>query len=84
MILSLTYGKPSPSHPEDPDIPLINRCLVRIGRAVRPGAHIVDDLPWLKSVPFYGKQLRGYHREELALFRRQMQTTRDDIVRLSP
>lgn len=80
VILSLTYGKPSPSHPEDPDIPLINRCLVRIGRAVRPGAHIVDDLPWLKSVPFYGKQLRGYHREELALFRRQMQTTRDDIA----
>ncbi|THH18294.1 hypothetical protein EW146_g2667 [Bondarzewia mesenterica] len=80
VILSLTYGKPSPSHPADPDITLVNLCLLRFGLAVRPGAHIVEDMPWLKYLPFYGLTLRRYHREELNLFTRQLQGARSDMA----
>lgn len=80
LILSLTYGKPSPSKRLDPDIALVNQCLHRMGQSLRPGAHLVEDLPWLKYIPFYGSKLREYHREELALFRKQLQAVRDEIV----
>ncbi|ETW82206.1 cytochrome P450 monooxygenase 106 [Heterobasidion irregulare TC 32-1] len=80
LILSLTYGKPSPSKRLDPDIALVNQCLHRMGQSLRPGAHLVEDLPWLKYIPFYGSKLREYHREELALFRKQLQAVRDEMA----
>ncbi|KAA1472624.1 cytochrome P450 [Dentipellis sp. KUC8613] len=80
VILSLTYGKPSPSFKSDPDVVLVTQCLMRLGAAIRPGAHLVEHLPWLQYIPFYGKTLRQYHREELDLFRRQLRETRQQMA----
>ncbi|KAI0041483.1 cytochrome P450 [Auriscalpium vulgare] len=77
LILSLTYGKPSPSARSDPEVHQLSQMLVRLGQALRPGAHLVDDLPFLRRLPFYGFGLRQAHDEELELFQRQMQSTRD-------
>ncbi|EIM88728.1 cytochrome P450 [Stereum hirsutum FP-91666 SS1] len=81
VILSLTYGKPSPSNKSDPNVAIINEGLVRVGEASRPGAYYVEQLPWLKYIPFYGMKLRRWHREELAMFREQLNGVRDDMAK---
>jgi len=48
--------------------------------ALRPGAYLVDRIPWLKYVPGYGRQLKEFHRYELALFRDQLNRVRDDMA----
>ncbi|KAI0319668.1 cytochrome P450 [Amylostereum chailletii] len=81
LILSITYGKPSPSNKSDLDVMLVEESTRRLGKSLRPGAFLVDDYPWLKYVPFYGRTLRQYHRDELSLFRRQLQAVRDDMAK---
>ncbi|KAI0055285.1 cytochrome P450 [Artomyces pyxidatus] len=84
LILSLTYGQPSPSKKSDPNVQLIREYLIRLAQALRPGAHLVDDLPWVKYLPWYGRALRKAHLEELDLFQRQLQGARNDIAKGDP
>lgn len=83
VILSLTYGKPSPTRKSEPDVGLITEYLYQLGQALLPGARLVEYVPWLKYVPFYARDLRKLHRDELALFQRHLKNTRIDIVRLN-
>jgi hypothetical protein len=54
--------------------------LYNLGQALRPGAWAVDHIPWLKYIPFYTRALRKQHQVELALFRKQIQGVRDEMV----
>jgi len=56
--------------------------LFNLGQAMRPGAWAVDQIPLLKYIPFYARTLREQHRQELGLFRKQLQGVRNDLVRL--
>lgn len=47
--MALTYGKMVKSF-EDPEVQSVNRCLTRLGLAMRPGAWKVDVFPFLRSV----------------------------------
>ncbi|KAF9058911.1 cytochrome P450 [Rhodocollybia butyracea] len=67
VVMSLAYGK-VPQRYEDPDIQAVNRCLSRIGHAMRPGAWKVDVVPLLKYLPGHMSQLKVWHKEELELF----------------
>ena len=50
--MALAYGKHPKSY-EDPDILAVNRCLTRLGCALRPGIWKVDVYPFLRLVSFY-------------------------------
>ncbi|KAI0029546.1 cytochrome P450 [Vararia minispora EC-137] len=80
VILSVTYGKPSPSRKSDPDVTLLHQMLANLGQALRPGAWAVDQLPWLKYLPFYASTLREEHQQELELFSRQLQAVGDEVA----
>ena len=82
VILNITYGRPSPSSRGDTDILLLNDDIEKVGLALRPGAHLVDELPWLKHIPFYGRSLKRQHQIERDLFRRMMNGVRVDLVRI--
>jgi hypothetical protein len=45
--MALAYGK-NPKSYEDPDILAVNRCLARLGNALRPGVWKVDVFPFLR------------------------------------
>ena len=81
VILRVTYGKTSPTSNDDPEVVRIRQVLLNFETALRPGAYFVDRIPWLKYVPGYGRQLKEFHRYELALFRDQLNRVRDDMVR---
>ncbi|OAX38481.1 cytochrome P450 [Rhizopogon vinicolor AM-OR11-026] len=68
VVMSITYGKTTPSTYTDPEVIAINRNLTRFGQIIKPGAYLVDTFPILRFVPGYLSQLKAWHREELALF----------------
>ncbi|KIY70581.1 cytochrome P450 [Cylindrobasidium torrendii FP15055 ss-10] len=80
LVLQMTYGKGAPSSGSDPDVANVLKCIERIGKAVRPGSYIVEKYPFLKYVPFYGRELRQWHRDEQALFSRQLNSVRTRLV----
>jgi hypothetical protein len=45
--MALAYGK-NPKSYEDPDVLAVNRCLERLGNALRPGVWKVDVFPFLR------------------------------------
>ncbi|KAF9254961.1 cytochrome P450 [Marasmius fiardii PR-910] len=83
VVMALAYGK-IPATYEDPEIRAVNRCLERLGRALRPGAWKVDTYPFLRFIPGYLKELQQGHAEELGLFKGQLQSVRDQITRNEP
>lgn len=83
VIISLTYGKITPTSYSDPEVQEINRYLARLGTALRPGAYLVDSFPILRYLPGYLSKLKRYHREELSLFMRQLEGVRRNMVNRS-
>ncbi|KAJ2917541.1 hypothetical protein MD484_g2847, partial [Candolleomyces efflorescens] len=71
VVMSLAYGK-DPKGRDDPNIDAVNRCLTRLGHALRPGLWRVDVYPFLRYIPGYLKELQDGHAEELALFKGQL------------
>ncbi|KAH9930251.1 cytochrome P450 [Fomitopsis serialis] len=72
VVISMTYGKTTPTSYSDPEVETINRCLRRFGAALRPGAHLVDTYPFLRYIPGYTAQLQDFHQEELSFFQSQV------------
>ena len=52
VVMALAYGK-NPKSYEDPDILAVNRCLARLGNALRPGVWKVDVFPFLRLESIY-------------------------------
>lgn len=80
VIMAITYGKVTPTSYSDPEVQEVNKCLARLGRAIRPGAYLVDSYPILRFIPGYLSTLQQYHREELALFRSQVDAVRQRMA----
>ncbi|KAK0442534.1 cytochrome P450 [Desarmillaria tabescens] len=80
VILTLTYGKTTPTTFDDPDLQQMIRDAKRFRMAIRPGAYLVDTFPVLRWVPGYLAELRRWHQDSLALCRRclgYVQTKKD-------
>ncbi|KAG2125139.1 cytochrome P450 [Suillus clintonianus] len=82
VILQVAYGKTTSTSVNDSALVEIRR-FVKVGSAiiVRPGAYLVDTIPWLKYIPWYGRDLReGFERskklnlDQLNQVRKQMES----------
>lgn len=47
----------------------------------RPGAYLADSFPWLKYLPWYGRELRQGFIEDYTLFHRQLGAVKRQMVR---
>ncbi|THH11537.1 hypothetical protein EW145_g596 [Phellinidium pouzarii] len=79
VILTLTYGKTTPTSYSDLEVQEINKCLARLSKAMLPGAFLVDTYPILRHVPGYTSSLIQSHKEELALFRSMFDAVREKL-----
>ncbi|KAG2125140.1 cytochrome P450 [Suillus clintonianus] len=62
-IMKVAYGKNTRTSATDPDVVEINSLIVLLSSIVRPGAYLVDSIPWLRYLPWYGRDLkRGFER----------------------
>ncbi|KAK0460394.1 cytochrome P450 [Desarmillaria tabescens] len=80
VIMTLTYGKTTPTSYTDPEVQQVNNCLFRLGAAVRPGTYLVDTFPILAYVPSYLSHLKRHHEEELTLFREQLGNVKGKMI----
>ncbi|KAK0199456.1 cytochrome P450 [Desarmillaria ectypa] len=77
VIMTLTYGKTTPTSYTDPEIQLINQNTVQVAHSMRPGAYLVDSFPILRYIPTYLRELHAFHKQELDLFKSQIDIVRD-------
>ncbi|KAK7047264.1 hypothetical protein VNI00_006495 [Paramarasmius palmivorus] len=68
LIITLTYGKPTPSTFEEPMVQQIMIFMSRFVKVARLGAYWVDSIPLLRYVPGYLTQLDTWHEEELSFY----------------
>jgi hypothetical protein len=80
VVMSISYGKTTPTAYTDPEVVAVNTALTRFGRTVKPGAYLVDTFPILRFVPGYLSQLKAWHQEEYALFDGQLDVVRRQMV----
>ncbi|KAG1831216.1 cytochrome P450 [Suillus subalutaceus] len=58
IILKVTYGKNTPTSATDPDVIEALQMMRRFIEILRPGVYLVDSIPWLKYLPWYGRDLK--------------------------
>jgi cytochrome P450 len=80
VVLRLSYGKSTPTSRNDSEVVHVYEALERFQEALRPGAYLVDQIPVLRYLPGYGKELNKYHQHELGLFREQMNRVKDEVA----
>jgi len=51
--------------------------------ALRPGAYLVESLPWLRYLPFYGLELKRGFESGKQLTSRKLNRVKRDIVRIA-
>ncbi|KAG2147517.1 cytochrome P450 [Suillus clintonianus] len=56
-IMKIAYGKNKPTSATDPEVVEMHQ-IVEMSAVLRPGAHMVDLIPWLKYLPWYGRDLK--------------------------
>ncbi|KAG0708177.1 cytochrome P450 [Suillus ampliporus] len=54
----VTFGKTTPTSATDPEVIEANQFARLTGEVVRPGGYLVDSIPWLKYLPWYGRDLK--------------------------
>ena len=52
----------------------------RFQTVMRPGEYLVEDFPFLQYLPWYGRSLKQWHRDELDMFRGQMDRVKNNMV----
>ncbi|KAG2152829.1 cytochrome P450 [Suillus clintonianus] len=57
-ILKVAYGKNTPTLATDPEVIEIRKVFGMVAEALRPGAYLVDSIPWLRYLPWYGRDLK--------------------------
>ncbi|KAG2117410.1 cytochrome P450 [Suillus cothurnatus] len=58
IILKVTYGKNTPTSATDPEVIEALQMMRRFIEILRPGLYLVDSIPWLKYLPWYGRDLK--------------------------
>ncbi|KAJ3487188.1 hypothetical protein NLI96_g3713 [Meripilus lineatus] len=81
VVLSMVYGKKTPTRYSDPEVIEIEKTLKRVVECLHPGTYLVDSFPFLKYFPTPEmRKLQRYQKEELDLFKRQLGVVRRQIA----
>ncbi|KAM5534989.1 hypothetical protein V8D89_011362 [Ganoderma adspersum] len=81
VIMSVTYGKTTPTSYSDPEVQQINKGTARLGDTLRPGAYLIESYPWLRYVPGMTSKLETWHQEEINLYRGQVEVVKQQLAK---
>ncbi|KAG1903962.1 cytochrome P450 [Suillus fuscotomentosus] len=71
-ILTVAYGKDTPTSATDPEVRAIRQYMSVFRTVLSPGAYWVDTIPWLKYLPWYGRNLKREFESSRKIFVSQM------------
>ncbi|KAG1736220.1 cytochrome P450 [Suillus lakei] len=83
-IMKVAYGKNTLTSATDPEVIEMRQIVGMVIGILRPGAYLVDSIPWFKYLPWYGRDLKlGFERSKklntghLQRVKEQMQSNED-------
>lgn len=83
-IMKVAYGKSVPTTATDPEVVELDQRIKMSKIILRPGAYLVDWIPWLKHLPWYGRDLKQQFEStkklnigQLNRVKEQMQSDKD-------
>ncbi|KAG1807822.1 cytochrome P450 [Suillus subaureus] len=83
-IMKIAFGKNTPTSATDSEVIEMHQMVGMVGRILRPGAYLVDSIPWLRYLPWYGRDLKLWFERAKKLnlgllnrVREQMQSNED-------
>ncbi|VDB83470.1 unnamed protein product [Peniophora sp. CBMAI 1063] len=83
VMLACLYGEPALDGGHDPRIEFINQFSERITRALLPGAHWVEVLPWMRHIPSifapWKRSAQYWNQKADVEFIRMFESTRDRV-----
>lgn len=80
VIMSVTYGKSTPTTYSDPEVRTINRMISFFVKALLPGRYLVETFPILRYIPGYLSKEKQYGVEEEQFFASQVDIVRKKMV----
>jgi hypothetical protein len=78
--MKIAYGKTTSTSATDSSVIEIRDFVKTISAVVRPGAYLVDSIPWLKHIPWYGRDLRRGFERTKKLNLGQLNRVREQMV----
>ena len=78
MTTQLAYGK----NPTDVEVEEGRLFIDTLLSVIRPGAYLVDSFPWLKYLPWYGRELKRQFESNQKLFTGQLNRVKEQVVRV--
>jgi len=78
--MKVAYGKDTPTSATDQDVKKVRHAVDRVREVLRPGAYLVDLIPWLKYIPWYGQELKRQFESSKQLHTRQLNRVKQQIV----
>ncbi|KAG1748502.1 cytochrome P450 [Suillus paluster] len=78
-IMKIAYGKTTPSSATDPEVIQNRELLLALRITLRPGAYLVDSIPWLKHLPWYGQELKQAFQRSEQLYTDQLNRIKQQI-----
>jgi hypothetical protein len=82
-IMKVAYGKIAPTSASDEEAKYVRQRFVALSKAMRPGAYLVDLIPWLKYLPWYGRDLRNEFETVSRFYIAQLNIVKQQIVRIA-
>ncbi|KAH7918059.1 cytochrome P450 [Leucogyrophana mollusca] len=79
VVQKIAYGKTTPTSASDPELQSVRAALDRMRVAMRPGAYLVDSFPFLKYLPWYGRDLKRGHELDTQLFTGQLNKVKQQL-----
>jgi hypothetical protein len=78
--LKITYGKTTRTSATDPEVRKIRRLFDTFRKIMRPGAYLVESIPWLKYLPWYAQDLKQQFKETRELYLKKLHHVKEQIV----
>lgn len=84
-MMKVAYGTTTPTSATDPLVKEMYQLMKVVSKLLRPDAYyLVDSIPWLKHIPWYGRELkRGFERSK-RLHTGQLNRVKEQMVCLAP
>jgi hypothetical protein len=78
--MKVAYGKSTPTAATDPEVVENDQRIKMSSVILRPGAYLVDWIPWLKYLPWYGRDIKKEFESTKKLNTGQLNRVKEQMV----
>jgi len=79
-IMKIAYGKNTPTAATDPEVIETLRGVALVRKTLRSSPHLVEWIPWLKYIPWYGQELKSGYKSGVRLNTGHLNRVRQEMV----